>query len=73
MRAWLGRGKTLQFGITVCCLVAFVLFGYDQGVFSGILQNEDWLNQFGHPTDTKTGIIVSCYNLGCLTGCISTT
>lgn len=71
MRTWLGRGKSLQVGISACCLVAFVLFGYDQGVFSGILQNKDWLDQFGHPTDTKTGIMVSCYNLGCLAGCIS--
>lgn len=50
--------------------MAFVLFGYDQGVFGGILQNEDWLNQFHHPSDSKTGIIVSCYNLGCLAGCV---
>ena len=70
MRTWLGRGKTLQVGITACCLVAFVLFGYDQGVFSGILQNEDWKAQFGDPVDTIRGIIVSCYNLGCLLGCI---
>lgn len=70
MRTWLGRGRSLQIGITCCCLVAFVLFGYDQGVFSGILQNEDWLNQFDHPSDSKTGIIVSCYNLGCLLGCV---
>lgn len=70
MHYWLGRGKGLQFGITVCCLIAFVLFGYDQGVFSGILQNEDWQAQFGHPGDTQTGIIVSSYNLGCLVGCI---
>ncbi|KAH7390018.1 general substrate transporter [Pyrenochaeta sp. MPI-SDFR-AT-0127] len=70
MRSWFGRGKSLQFGITLCCLIAFVLFGYDQGVFGGILQNEDWLNQFDHPSDSKTGIIVSCYNLGCLTGCV---
>ncbi|OTB02824.1 hypothetical protein M426DRAFT_13072 [Hypoxylon sp. CI-4A] len=66
----LGRGRSLQFGVTVCCLIAFVLFGYDQGVFSGILQNQDWLDQFGHPSDTETGIIVSCYNLGCLAGCV---
>lgn len=70
MRTWLGRGKSLQVGITACCLVAFVLFGYDQGVFSGILQNQDWLNQFDHPSDSKTGIIVSCYNLGCLLRCV---
>ncbi|KAH6999519.1 general substrate transporter [Ilyonectria destructans] len=66
----LGRGKSLQFGVTTCCLIAFLLFGYDQGVFGGILQNESWLNQFNHPGDTKTGIIVSCYNLGCLMGCV---
>ena len=70
MRSWLGRGKSLQAGITICCLVAFVLFGYDQGVLSGILQNENFLEQFGHPNDTETGIIVSCFNLGCLAGCI---
>ncbi|KAH7187952.1 general substrate transporter [Fusarium oxysporum] len=66
----LGRGKSVQAGVTICCLVAFVLFGYDQGVFGGILQNEDWQNQFNHPNDAKTGIIVSCYNLGCLAGCV---
>jgi hypothetical protein len=71
MKTWLSRGKGVRVGITICCLIAFVLFGYDQGVFGGILQNEDWLNQFDHPSDSKTGIIVSCYNLGCLTGCIS--
>lgn len=50
--------------------MAFVLFGYEQGVFGGILENQDWLDQFNHPSDTETGIIVSCYNLGCLGGCI---
>ncbi|KAJ0110215.1 hypothetical protein J7T55_000647 [Diaporthe amygdali] len=49
---------------------AFILFGYEQGVFGPILQNEDWLDQFDHPSDSKTGIIVSCYNLGCLMGCV---
>lgn len=67
----LGRGASVQAGVTICCLVAFVLFGYDQGVFGGILQNEDWQNQFDRPNDAKTGIIVSCYNLGCLAGCVS--
>lgn len=68
---------------------AFVLFGYDQGVFSGIVGNEDFLNtvsilyddlsgqehcsrtlQFGHPSPSLEGIIVSIYNLGCFSGCI---
>ena len=70
MRAWYGRGQSLQVAVTACCLVAFILFGYDQGVFSGIVDNEDWNAQFNHPDDTKEGIIVSCYNLGCLLGCV---
>ncbi|KAL8371110.1 hypothetical protein RB595_001117 [Gaeumannomyces hyphopodioides] len=72
MRAWLGRGRPLRLGVTICCLFAFVLFGFEQGVFGPILQNEDWKEQFGHPDDSLTGIIVSCYNLGCLAGCIVT-
>jgi MFS family permease len=42
---------------------------WNSGVFGGILQNQDWLEQFNHPSDSLTGIIVSCYNLGCLGGC----
>ena len=47
-----------------------MLFGYDQGVFSGIVGNEDYLNTFNHPSPGLEGIIVSIYNLGCFTGCI---
>ncbi|KAJ4298827.1 hypothetical protein N0V90_004069 [Kalmusia sp. IMI 367209] len=50
--------------------MAFVLFGYDQGVFSGIVGNPDFLDTFGHPAPGLEGIIVSIYNLGCFTGCI---
>ncbi|KAH7136923.1 general substrate transporter [Dactylonectria estremocensis] len=66
----MGRGARLQAGISAMCLLSFVLFGYDQGVFGGILQNEDWLNQFSHPNDVMTGIIVSSYTLGCIGGCV---
>ncbi|KAF4981517.1 hypothetical protein FZEAL_2702 [Fusarium zealandicum] len=69
MRTWFGRGKKLQLAVTSCCLCAFVLYGYDQGVFGGILENEDWLRQFDYPGDTLTGFITSSYNLGCLLGC----
>jgi len=43
---------------------------YDQGVFGGILQLKNYRDQFKHPTDTGTGIIVSSYCLGALFGCI---
>ncbi|PSN72001.1 general substrate transporter [Corynespora cassiicola Philippines] len=70
MRSCYGRGKPLRAAISTCCLAAFLFFGYDQGVFGGILQMPDWLEQFDHPDDTETGIIVSSYCLGALAGCI---
>ncbi|KAI8405835.1 hypothetical protein FOFC_13296 [Fusarium oxysporum] len=54
---WMGHGIRLQAGISGTCLLSFVLFGYDQGVFGGILQNSHWKDQFGDPNDVMTGII----------------
>lgn len=65
-----GRGRTLRVAIAVTCQMAFVFFGYDQGVFSGIIGNPNWLDQFSHPNSSLEGIIVSIYNLGMFTGCI---
>ncbi len=65
-----GRGLGLRIAIMISCQLAFVLFGYDQGVFGGIVGNEDFLDTFGHPNSGLEGIIVSIYNLGCFTGCI---
>ncbi|GIJ85560.1 hypothetical protein Asppvi_004419 [Aspergillus pseudoviridinutans] len=65
-----GTGFTLQAAIWVACGMAFILFGYDQGVFSGIVENEDFLDTMHRPGDSLMGIIVSIYNLGCFTGCI---
>ncbi|KAF7595596.1 hypothetical protein BBP40_005342 [Aspergillus hancockii] len=65
-----GTGFTLQAAIWAACGMAFILFGYDQGVFSGIVENEDFLNTMHHPGDSLMGIIVSIYNLGCFAGCI---
>lgn len=33
---WYGRGFKLRAAITIACQMAFILFGYDQGVFSGM-------------------------------------
>jgi MFS family permease len=67
---WFGRGFKLRAAITIACQLAFVLFGYDQGVFSGIVGNQNFLDTFDHPSPGLEGIIVSIYNLGCFTGCI---
>ncbi|KAL4775156.1 general substrate transporter [Aspergillus nidulans var. acristatus] len=65
-----GTGRSLQAAIWTACGMAFILFGYDQGVFSGIVENENFLDHMSHPNDSLMGIIVSIYNLGCFTGCV---
>ncbi|KAG9832372.1 putative MFS sugar transporter, partial [Aureobasidium melanogenum] len=64
------RGRPLQIAIMITCQLAFILFGYDQGVFSGIVGNADWRKTFGYPGSGLEGIIVSMYNLGAFSGCI---
>ena len=60
----------MQAAIYAACLSAFLFFGYDQGVFGGILENPYWLNQFDHPSPTITGITTASYCLGALFGCV---
>lgn len=66
-----GRGRPLRLAISVACDVAFVLFGYDQAVFSGIVGNDDFRATFGRPDSALQGIVVAIYNLGCLAGCLA--
>jgi hypothetical protein len=47
MRKLFGRGRPLRLAIYTACLSAFVFFGYDQGVLSGLLENEYFNEQFG--------------------------
>lgn len=49
-----------------------MLFGYDQGVFGGLLSNPSFLKQFNHPDATIQSQIVSTYTLGCIFGAILT-
>lgn len=65
-----GRGRKLQWAITLACSMAFILFGYDQGVFGGIVTNANWMDTFDHPDSGLEGIIVSIYNLGAFSGCV---
>lgn len=64
------QGKPLQFGITAACGAGFLLFGYDQGVFGGLLDNAAFQKAFGYPNSTIQGLIVATYDLGCIIGTI---
>jgi MFS family permease len=62
------QGKALQYRITAACGAGFLLFGYDQGVFGGLLDNESFLGTFGFPGSTIQGQIVATYDIGCIIG-----
>ncbi|KAJ3570705.1 hypothetical protein NP233_g4231 [Leucocoprinus birnbaumii] len=65
-------GTQLNIWVTVACTTAMTLFGYDQGVFGGIIVTEDFLNTMGNPDPNLQGTIVSLYDIGCFFGAIST-
>ena len=64
-------GKTLVALITLTCSTSFMLFGYDQGVLSGIIGADNQFgNDFDHPNANTQGLIVSVYQLGNVGGSI---
>ncbi|TFK49869.1 putative sugar transporter [Heliocybe sulcata] len=64
------RGKPLLYAITFCCSLGFLLFGYDNGVFSGLTTDPLFLEQFDSPGATILGFIVAVYEIGCLFGAL---
>lgn len=62
------KGRALTIGITLTSGIGFMLFGWDQGVFGGILGNERFLSTFDDPDATIQGQIVSTYDIGCILG-----
>lgn len=66
------EGSALTVGITTTCGTAFMLFGFDQGVFGGILEHPLFQSTFRRPSPMIQGQIVSSYDLGCILGALMT-
>jgi sugar porter (SP) family MFS transporter len=64
------QGRAITWGITVACGSGFFLFGYDQGVFGGILNDKNFLKTFNNPDSTIQAQITSTYYLGAIFGAI---
>ncbi|KAF1989914.1 general substrate transporter [Aulographum hederae CBS 113979] len=69
-------GKALHWAITSIAGSGFLLFGYDQGVMSGLLTGRAFTNQFPE-IDTQNGgssslqgTVVAIYEIGCFFGAI---
>jgi hypothetical protein len=69
---WGTSGRPLQMLITAVATTDFLLFGYDQGVMSGIIESDAFLEDFPEAGwgSTWQGFIVSIYAVGCLFGAI---
>ena len=48
------------------------LFGYEQGVFGGIIIGSNFQEYFSHPSPSMTGFVTSVYDLGCFAGAVGT-
>ncbi|KAJ4490607.1 general substrate transporter [Lentinula aciculospora] len=65
-------GATLNIWVAVACTTAMTLFGYDQGVFGGIIVTDSFLETMGNPDSGLQGTIVSLYDIGCFAGAMIT-
>ncbi|KAK5127868.1 hypothetical protein LTR85_004985 [Meristemomyces frigidus] len=66
------RGGWLTFWITVACGTDMTLFGYDQGVFGGVIVTDDFLQTLNIVGNTSLqGTITAIYDIGCFFGAIA--
>ncbi|KAI8633194.1 general substrate transporter [Xylariaceae sp. FL1651] len=66
------KGGWLTFWVTVACATDMTLFGYDQGVFGGVIVTPDFLNLMGIADDPKLqSTVTAIYDIGCFLGAIS--
>ncbi|KAK8100962.1 general substrate transporter [Apiospora kogelbergensis] len=67
------RGAWLTFWVTVACATDMTLFGYDQGVFGGVIVTPDFLDLLGIANNEKLqSTVTAIYDVGCFLGALST-
>lgn len=71
-RRFFKTSNSLHTAISIAAGTVMCLFGYEQGVFGGIIVGDDFLEYFNHPTPGMQGFVVSVYDLGCFGGAIAT-
>jgi len=69
---WNKNGKALQRLITTVATTDFLLFGYDQGVMSGIISSPSFYTDFPQVKDNSTwqGFVTAIYAVGCFFGAL---
>ncbi|KAL1619685.1 hypothetical protein SLS54_006622 [Diplodia seriata] len=65
------RGGWLTFWVTVACATDMTLFGYDQGVFGGVVVTPDFLDTLElNGKTTLISTVTAIYDIGCFFGAI---
>lgn len=62
---------TLLLRVTLFASLGVFLFGYDQGVVSGILTNSHFKSFFGDPTPYEIGTVVAILQIGAFSTCVT--
>ncbi|KAE9991109.1 hypothetical protein Vi05172_g9895 [Venturia inaequalis] len=72
MRPYFGMtGGWLTFWVTVACATDMTLFGYDQGVFGGVVVTGDYLDVMNLRNNSSLlGTVTAIYDIGCFFGAI---
>lgn len=65
------RGSSLIAVILLASGFDFLLFGYDQGLFGGILAGQRFTDMLGNPSPTLTGLVTGVYDIGCAIGAVT--
>lgn len=63
-------GRPLSLMVSTVATTGFLLFGYDQGVMSGIISAPAFADMFPETRDNPTmqGLVTAIYEIGCLIG-----
>ncbi|KAI2470382.1 general substrate transporter [Annulohypoxylon bovei var. microspora] len=63
-------GHSLSMAVSTVATTGFLLFGYDQGVMSGIIGSDHFANMFVEVKNNATmqGLVTAIYEIGCLIG-----
>ncbi|KAK4228127.1 general substrate transporter [Podospora fimiseda] len=64
------KGTPLMALLTSALSTGFLLFGYDQGVMSGVILSPSFLDIMGSPSPLALGTLVSVYTFGAIFGSI---
>lgn len=63
-------GHALHTAISVAAGTVMMLFGYEQGVFGGLMVGKPFLEYFNDPSPSELGFVTSIYDLGCFFGAV---